>query len=229
MVTSLPQAHQTHVSTLSVQASARIRPVIRGDRWRVDHGAALSRCFSAAGIGFLGPPAPAEGLVPSSRSGYRDTNRCLDLDGVVALHTYEIRLGWLPPRPREQRCPTAAGRVPQPPLAASQRLGPCTPLLTTHPRSCHMTRHHQRFARVQQSSLPLHLWPPDGAGTLGLDPLSFAPRSYPRRTSGWGRTFGHWPGTTPSASILQSASSLATCALASHRSSSPSTPAAAGR
>ena len=41
---------------------------------------------------------------------------------------------------------------------------------------------------VRPSSLPLHLWPPDGTGALGLDPLSFVPRSYPRRTSGWGRT-----------------------------------------
>jgi hypothetical protein len=28
----------------------------------------------------------------------RDTNRRPDLDGVVALHTYELRLGWLPPQ-----------------------------------------------------------------------------------------------------------------------------------
>ena len=44
-----------------------------------------------------------------------------------------------------------------------------------------------RVHAIRPFGLPLHLWPPDGTGALGLDHLSFVPRSYPRRTPGWGQ------------------------------------------
>jgi hypothetical protein len=64
-----------------------------------------------------------------------------------------------------------------------------------------MTRHHQGFTRIRPSGLPLRLWLLDGTGTLGLDHLGSARRSYPHRTPGWGRALEHWPGSTPSTSV----------------------------
>ncbi len=98
--------------------SGRLSGTIGGG---ADHHVPVSRCLSAAGIRFLGLPVPAGELSsPRGRpTGHR--HRHPDPDGVTALRTYEIRLGWAPPIPREPRCPTVAGRVPQPPRAASQR------------------------------------------------------------------------------------------------------------
>jgi hypothetical protein len=44
-----------------------------------------------------------------------------------------------------------------------------------------------RVHAVRPFGLPLHLWLPGWNGTPGLDHLSSVPRSYPRRTSGWGQ------------------------------------------
>ena len=83
--------------------------------------------------------------------------------------------------------------VPQPPLAASQR--PVPSPQNSHPSAgAELDEASTRGSLiVRPSNLPLRLWPPDGTGTLGLDPLSFAPRSYPRRTSEWGRTMDTGP------------------------------------
>jgi hypothetical protein len=46
-----------------------------------------------------------------------------------------------------------------------------------------MTRHHQGFTRIRPSGLPLRLRLLDGTGTLGLDHLGSARRSYPHRNA----------------------------------------------
>src|ERR1035437_4240599 len=56
----------------------------------------------------------------------------------------------------------------------------------------------------------------DRTGTLELEPSSFAPHRYQRRTSERARAIEYWPGTTPpTKSALLPASSLATCDLVS--------------
>ncbi len=40
------------------------------------------------------------------RSGYRIAP---DPDGVSTFHTEKMRLGWVPPLPRDRWCPTLAG------------------------------------------------------------------------------------------------------------------------
>jgi hypothetical protein len=67
------------------------------------HMISLSCFLSAAGIRFLGvlfpPPDSAfltVGLPPQ---------KCDGPDGVTTFHTHEIRPGWVPALPREQRCP----------------------------------------------------------------------------------------------------------------------------
>ena len=56
------KAHQAHVSSLSCQAFACIRPVIRDGRRRHSPVVPVSCCLSAAGIRFLGLPVPAAGF-----------------------------------------------------------------------------------------------------------------------------------------------------------------------
>jgi hypothetical protein len=83
--------------------------------------------------------------------GLPDKER-LDLDGVSAFRTSEMRLGWVPPLPRGRRCPrgrhSLTGR--RLPLSSGQ---PLTPVSHAIPR-LHVTRHHQGFTRVHPSSLP---------------------------------------------------------------------------
>jgi hypothetical protein len=54
------KAHQAHVSSLSRQTFACIRPVIRDSHRRRSPIVSVSCCLSAAGIRFLGLPVPAE-------------------------------------------------------------------------------------------------------------------------------------------------------------------------
>ena len=89
------------------------------------------------------------------------------------------------------------------PSAAARRLPTARllpPRYCSHPARLGVTTHHQGFTGVRPSGLPLTCSPQDGTGTLGLEPFSFAPRRYQRRTSGWGQATEHWPGTTPSTS-----------------------------
>jgi hypothetical protein len=80
----------------------------------------------------------------------------------------------------------------------------------------HVTRHHRGFTVVHPSGLPLRLWPLDGTAALGLDHLSFAPRRYRRRTSGWGQAIEHRPGLHLRHVDLQSMYPLNSCDLVSH-------------
>jgi hypothetical protein len=91
------KAHQAHVSSLSCQAFACIRPVMRDHRGR--HG--LSSWFPVAfrlpafaSWAFLFPPRDSAFLaigLPFTRIG------CRDLDGVSVFRTNEIRVGRVPP------------------------------------------------------------------------------------------------------------------------------------
>lgn len=119
--------------------------------------------------------------------GLPATNLAPDLNGVTTFCTYQIRPGWVPPRPRgrwcspgRMTCPTGACRFP----AAS----PYTPL--AHPIGG--ATHHEASTGVHPSGLPLTCNPRMGRRPLGF-PLSFAPRCYQRRTSGRGRAVNTHP------------------------------------
>jgi hypothetical protein len=116
-----------------------------------------------------------------------------DLNGVSTFRTSEMRPGWVPSLPRGPRCSTGWGWCVSRPFAASQRPVP-GPHCSFPSAGLHVTRHHRGFTCVHPSGLPLHLWLLDGTAALGLDHLSFAPRRYQRRTSGWGQAIEHRPG-----------------------------------
>ena len=50
------------------------------------------------------------------------------------MHTYEIRLGWVPPIPRERRCPYGRKSLLRPPPAALLRPVPLPPPELIHLR-----------------------------------------------------------------------------------------------
>ena len=93
---------------------------------------------------------------------------------------------------------------------------PCTPPVTSHPMGLPLTRHHRGFTGVHPSGLPLRLWPLDGTAALGLDRLSFAPRRYQRRTSGWGQASSTDLSYTFDIVDLQSVQLLNSCDFVSH-------------
>jgi hypothetical protein len=86
------KAHQAHVSSLSCQAFACIRPVIRDGRRRHSPVVPVSCCLSAAGVRFLGLPVPPRDSAFLT-IGLPFTARCGDLDGVSMFRTNEIRVG----------------------------------------------------------------------------------------------------------------------------------------
>ena len=136
------------------------------------------------GIRFLGilvPPGNwafvASGL-PGAPGGAPDP------DGVSTFRMREQRPGWVPPRPRGQRCSHGRRRSVRPPLAVPPRPGPA-PRCSSHLPGLWVTRHQQGFTHVRPSGLPLAC-APGWSGNASASSLSFAPRSYPRRTSGRG-------------------------------------------
>jgi hypothetical protein len=96
----------------------------------------------------------------------------------------EQRPGWAPPRPRGQRCLHGRRRSVRPPLAVPPRLGPA-PRCSSHLPGLWVTRHQRGFTHVRPSGLPLAC-APGWSGSASASSLSFAPRGYPRRTSGRG-------------------------------------------
>jgi hypothetical protein len=141
--------------------------------------------LSAAGLRFLSilfPPRNSAlltvGLPPSTRR--------TDLDGVSMFRTPETRLGSGVLCTPRATVSTRPGSVPGPPFAASQRAGPCSSRTTVPPRDVVMTRHQRGFTVVRPSSLPLACAPRTEQRPLSFS-LSFAPRSYPQRTSGRGQ------------------------------------------
>jgi hypothetical protein len=98
---------------------------------------------------------------------------------------HEQRSGWAPPLPRGQRCPRGRRRSVRPPLAGPPRPGP-EPRTCTHLPGSWVTRHRPRVhtcSPVRSSPRPPG---PDETRRAWASSLSFAPRSYPQRTSGRG-------------------------------------------
>ena len=107
-----------------------------------------------------------------------------------------------------------------PPLPATHvevgtdMLGTCLSYVTTTGPPIYVTTQSVRPRGALRSS-PC-LWPPDGAGALGLLPRSFTPRRYQRRTSRWGQASSTGPGLhCRHRPTLQSASPLILCDLVS--------------
>jgi hypothetical protein len=124
---------------------------------------------------------------PSLPPAYRRRLTALpDPDGVSTFRMRELRPGWVPPRPRGQRCSRGQRRSARPPLAVPPRLGPA-PWRSSHLPGPWVTRHQRGFTHVHPSGLPLAC-APGWDGRASASAPSSAPRSYPRRTSGRGLT-----------------------------------------
>src|SRR5438034_7140511 len=211
-----PQAHLTHVSSLSGRAPARIRPVIREPPAEVPaHGPRFPAAVSATGIRFLGHPSPAGEL--SLPHGRPTGTKPPDPNGVVVLHMSKTQPGRAPPLPRGRWCAPgrrlSSGR--HPPLFRGQSL---RPRQNIPPAGLTFTRRHQGFTHVRPSP-PGGRMPPQGrealpppAGLLlacrprmGQGPLRLLPRApHPAVTRG-ARQGGDGPtrtgpGTAPPAS-----------------------------
>jgi hypothetical protein len=160
------KAHPVHVSSLSGQATACIRPVIQDDCEGCSLGVPVSRRLSTYRHWLLGPSCARCGVGPPSRSAYRE--HLPDRDGVVTFHMVEIRPGWALPAPR------GGGVLRGWLLVTSRRLpsrnGPALPP-AVHPISGGIDI--EASSRVRECS-PVRpspcLWPPDGAGALGRLP-----------------------------------------------------------
>ena len=140
--------------------------------------------FRRAGVRFLRHPVLAREL---GLRCLRLTGRALappDPDGVPTFRMHEQRPGRAPPLPRGQRCSRGRRRSARPPPAGPPRLGPA-PRSCSHRPGLWVTRHQRGFTHVRPSGLPLAC-PPGWNGSASASSLSFAPRSYPRRTSGRG-------------------------------------------
>jgi hypothetical protein len=150
-----------------------------------------SCCLSAAGLGFLGHPVPAREIgLPHSRPTGTDSSR--------------TRVGF--PRSTCLQDPAGEGAV----YTRGRRCSPdqlVTTVVACHfsaaspaPRCCiHLSGAHcDEASATVHSRSPIrpspHLRPRMEQGPLRLLPLSFAPRRYQRRTSGWGRATEHSPG-----------------------------------
>jgi hypothetical protein len=118
------KTHQTHVSSLSGRAHARIQRVIRTIRFPLG--------FRPTGLRFLSLPVPAGELSPPyvrPTCLIRDNEQ--DPDGVSMFRTYEMRAGRAPPIVRERAVPSIHPQHPADALDALQRLVPVTALLHT--------------------------------------------------------------------------------------------------
>lgn len=158
------------------------------------HGLRRSCRLSAAGIRFLGHPAPArEFSVPYGR--LTRTKFIPDPDGVVTFRMSETRPGRVPSVPRGRWC--APGRRALP----GRHLSPFNdrslyPAVNFHLARLILTRRHQGFIRIHPSGLPQPVTPGWNGNPWTITP-GFAPRSHPRCTlrRGWALRTG--PGTIP--------------------------------
>ena len=157
------------------------------------HRRPVSCRLSATGIRFLGILFPP-GIPLSSRSAYQAAP-----GPRRGCHVPHIRvtagLGALfTPRPSGALRPVRSLR---PPLAPSPRGQAHHPGSSSHLPELSITRRHRGFTCVHPPGLPPRLWPPDGAGPLGLAPRASHPsRQDLRRTPGQGTGIEHSPGAT---------------------------------
>jgi hypothetical protein len=113
--------------------------------------------------------------------------------GVVTFRLVEMRPGWVPPEPRGRWCTPDRSLDPGRHLPPSSG-GPCLPL--QHP-ACGSPRNGASSAIHSRSPVrPSPACDPrTERGALGISPGS-APRGYPQRTPGRGRSLRTGPGTT---------------------------------
>jgi len=180
---------------------------------KVSRAPGCSCRLSAAGIRFLGHPVPPRNRA-SLTVGLPDQAR-LDLDGVSTFRTSEIRLGRVPPLPRERRCPRGRYSLPSRrlPLPSGQ---PLTSVPHTIPRA-HFTRHHQGFTYVHPSSLPRAGNSQMARESLGDLPelrTPALPATHVRAGTDQRTQVRNYTISLPP--ILHTASSLAPCDLVSH-------------
>jgi len=177
---------------------------------------AVSRRLSACRRSLLGHPVPAEALgLPCGRLTGHTLGRVGPQRGCHVPHEPDTTGVGALSTPRTVVLTRPETRL-RPAPAASQR-----PVLAPHlphpiPVGLPLTRHHRGFTGVHPSGLPLHLWPLDGTAALGLDHLSFAPRRYQRRTSGWGQASSTDLSYTFDIVDLQSVQLLNSCDFVSH-------------
>jgi hypothetical protein len=131
------------------------------------------------------------GTRPPSRSADRPPSPGPDPNGVVTLHTHEMRPGRVPSLPRGLRCPHGWLGVSnrRTPLRSGQSLHP-EPAI--HQPGLRVTRHHRGFTTVHPSGLPLTCNPVDGTRVLGLSPELHTP-PLPATHVGVGTGNGHMP------------------------------------
>jgi|GEM_PF-4705874 len=156
-----------HVSSLSRPGTRPgIRPVIRNDLLEGEHLVSVSRCVSAAGIGFLVilcPPGSwaflTVGLPASSRTptGFPRFARSSNDRGGCPLYPGDD--GAHPDRPRS---PARACRI-----TATR---PCTPSQPSIHAGLCLTRHQPRVQAISPVRSSPRRWLPDGTGALGLSP-----------------------------------------------------------
>ena len=171
--------------------------------------------FRPAGISFLGILFPPRARL-SLRSAHRIASRLPDLDGVFHVsHARDTAGVGAPctPRPAVFTRPT---RNPRSPLAVLPRPGPIPRFPSHHPRLT-ITRHQRGFNFVHPSDLPLARAPGWNRARLGFFPELRTPQllaTHVKAGTGPRTLAGNY--ASDIASDLQSASSLATWALASH-------------
>lgn len=184
------KAHPIHVGALSGRVTGtRIRRVMR------ERVKAPAPEFPWP----FGLPAFASWIIlrppqhqPSSRSAYQAVG--LDRDGVSTFRTSKKRLGWAPPKPRDQRCPPSGVNWPEVASCLSAQ-GPKT-AATTPSRGLGMTRHHREFTCVRPSSLPLACGSLMARVPLGLNAQLHTP-PLPATHVSAGTGLGHWPEEQP--------------------------------
>ena len=148
--------------------------------------------------------------------------RRLDLDGITAFRTHELRPGRAPSIPQGRRCSPRSEDRAQPAPAASQRHVPRPRLQPFHLPVAPVDEASTRVQAIHPSGLPLAHRRPDGTSNSFGFPLSFAPRR-PRagqRTSraGTGHRARTWTTLHGISRTSNPALSLMVCDLASHRS-----------
>jgi hypothetical protein len=169
------KTHPVHVSTLSGPGTeSRIRPVIRSGHRRTRPSCpGFLPPFGSLALAswtILFPPGSSASLTV----GLPVAPRRPDPDGVPAFRWHETRPGRAPSKPRGRAVSTRPGKCPQPPPAASLRPAP-KPRQHDPSARAHLNEASSRVHSRSPVRPSPHLWLPDGAGALGLEPRASHP------------------------------------------------------
>jgi len=148
----------------------------------------------------LGSSFSRWGVGPSLRSAYRSLLPEAGPHRGSTFHTYELRPGWVPSRPRGRRCSHGWLRISSRRLPHPSGNVP-TPRCCFHLPRFDVTRHHRGFTCVHPSGLPLACSPRMERGPLGFSPELRTP-PLPATHVRVGTGLEHWPGTTQSTSSV---------------------------